>query len=857
MKRLILIFACAAAALFGQTTNYPTALDTSVSLFVLSDNVQTTLSAAVTSGATTLPVTSSTGFLVNQIATICETITSTGKCTSYEHMFVTAVPDATSLTVTRAFAGTSAVAHARLKLVTILIDAAHQKVLKDAVIAIETALGPNPVTLKGAATYNWSQTVTQTVNAVSSNVITITCPAGLTTANANNGFYFHLSGGTGSPTAEDDLITATTCATAGSSGTITFTSVLARTGSWTAASSYGGAIEAAYAIGSTGGTVFYSPGTVINTAAATIPYSNVRFTCMGPIDACTVQMPNSGTFPSMFIATSINRVSFEGLKFDGNFINTLAAYQIGVNATTVSGLEVKDSHFVRWGFLGAPVFTGGGSGYYDSAALKCATCTQARIHHNRFQSNWVGDIVGSGNGADIHDNQHGTPLLTEVGTVANYWDTMAGGLASVSWSNSDAVQIHDNQTWGANRFWTSTWGIGNPILANKLTHSIISGNTVTGMTPLPGVCTISGTGVTCTQAIFNSSLDVGMGFECESTVGTISRITAVGSTTTATLTSGPGNQTGSRCRMAIAGDLIQSNGLTDFRIVNNVLTRGGDMGLDVNMYWDGNPANNVPAQRGVVSGNVVNDNQVCGINLALGQVNYVTFSGNVTMNNNRHGSVTAGGRGGFCLNPTPDNVLYYTQAYLNFIGNIVIDTASTQTYGFDVETASFAGGYIGLNQFSGNLWSGGTAFSNVPVDQSLPQLTVQPGGVVAGFLASSPGLPDTDATAGLITYTAAQMVERTLIRAPAGNVNDVTATAALLVARLGLGQAILGTHFDFTLQNTSGGANTVTITAGASVTLSGTMTIAQNFQRTLRCYVTNAAVGAETVTCYNQGSSAL
>lgn len=853
MKLLSLLIISLAA--FGQTANYPATLDSNSSLFVTADNVQTSLTAAMTAGATSVTVSSTTGFTANMIATICDVQTTSGKCTTFEHMFITAVTDGTHLAVTRGFAGTTGIAHTSGKFVSVLIDAAHQKTLKDAVLALETALGANPTVLVGAASFNWSQTITQTVTALSSNTITLTpCPLGFTSAIPNNGFYFHLSGGTGSPAAEDDLITATTCTSGATTGTITFTSVAARSGSWTAASSYGGNAEAAYTLPN-GGVVFNSAGTITFTASLTVPYSHLWFTCLGSTGACTIKMPNSGTFTELFNVTTVGRVRFENLKFDGNFINTSAVAQRAIYAVNSPNLNVINNHFVNFGYVGAPAFDG--TKYGNSAAMKCSNCVNARIADNRFNSDWVQDIVGTGDGADIRNNRCGTPKLTDVGTNVNYWDTQAGGLACVDWANSDEVKIVGNQVWGTNRFYTPSFAEGNPILATLLTHSLIDANTVTGMTPVPGTCTISGTGVTCTKGIFDAALDVGAGFECETTVGTISRITAVGSTTTATLTAGPGNQTASRCRMQIAGDLIQTNGLTDFRITNNSLTRSADMGLDVNMYWDGTPADNVPAQRGIVTGNLITDGMVCGLNFALGQVNYVTITGNTMMNNHRGTNSNPGGRGGICLSPTPDNVNYYTQSYLNFTGNSMIDTASTQTYGVDVETTSFAGGYVGINIFADNLWSGGTAFSNVPLAQSMPQTTAQGGGVAAGFLVSSPGLPNSDATATLITYTAAQMVDQVLIRTPSGGVSDVTATAALLVAQLGKGQAILGSKFSFTLRNTSGGANTVTITAGSGVTLSGTMTIAQNFQRTLTCFVTNAAASAEAVTCYSGITGAL
>lgn len=179
-----------AAALGAQTTNYPGALDTNSSLFVTADSTQSQLTVAMQIADVTATVSSSTGFVANMIVTICDTITSTGKCTVYEHMLVTGVAG-NVLTVTRGFAGTAARTHANGKLITSLIDSAHQKVLKDAVIQIETLLGVNGANIPAlslplypSATYNYSKTVgsgvTGDLSVAGSNLLTFaTCPLGL------------------------------------------------------------------------------------------------------------------------------------------------------------------------------------------------------------------------------------------------------------------------------------------------------------------------------------------------------------------------------------------------------------------------------------------------------------------------------------------------------------------------------------------------------------------------------------------------------------------------------------------------------------------------------------------------------
>lgn len=153
MKRLFFLILLAAAA-FGQTTNYPGSFDTDASLYVTADNQQSYLTVAMGTGDSVAVVASGAGFAVNQIATVCDTQQNggpmNGKCTAWEHMKITAV-NGNQLTVTRGVNGTSARAHAANRPVSVPITSGHQKVAKDAIIAIETAIGLNPVSSGASA----------------------------------------------------------------------------------------------------------------------------------------------------------------------------------------------------------------------------------------------------------------------------------------------------------------------------------------------------------------------------------------------------------------------------------------------------------------------------------------------------------------------------------------------------------------------------------------------------------------------------------------------------------------------------------------------------------------------------------
>jgi len=109
------------------------------------------------------------------------------------------------------------------------------------------------------------------------------------------------------------------------------------------------------------------------------------------------------------------------------------------------------------------------------------------------------------------------------------------------------------------------------------------------------------------------------------------------------------------------------------------------------------------------------------------------------------------------------------------------------------------------------------------------------------------------ATAGAATYTAAQLLGGLLLRDPAGaSRSDVTPTAALLVAAIP--GAVVGQSFEFQITNTADAAETITVTAGAGATLSGTMTVAQNASRRFLVVLTNVTAAAEAYTAYSVGS---
>jgi len=106
-------------------------------------------------------------------------------------------------------------------------------------------------------------------------------------------------------------------------------------------------------------------------------------------------------------------------------------------------------------------------------------------------------------------------------------------------------------------------------------------------------------------------------------------------------------------------------------------------------------------------------------------------------------------------------------------------------------------------------------------------------------------------TASDVTYTAAQLKTGLILRDPNGGARaDLFPTAASLLTAVP--SAVAGTSFIVTIRNTADASETITMTTNTGLTLSGTMTIAQNAQKDF--LVTFTDVGTAAVTIYSMGS---
>lgn len=116
-----------------------------------------------------------------------------------------------------------------------------------------------------------------------------------------------------------------------------------------------------------------------------------------------------------------------------------------------------------------------------------------------------------------------------------------------------------------------------------------------------------------------------------------------------------------------------------------------------------------------------------------------------------------------------------------------------------------------------------------------------------GALPLVPGAENTVSVTG--TLTAAQLLAGFINSAPAAGITLTLPTAANMVA--GWPGAKVGDRFSAIIENTSGGANAITLAAGGA-TLRGGTSVAQNKSATLTGVLTNVGSGTEAYTVYSQ-----
>jgi hypothetical protein len=509
MKLVGLILVAGAA--LAQTTRYPGALDTDSSLFVVSDNVQTTLNAAMSTSDTAAVLASATGFVPNMIATICDTTTNTGKCTAWEHMLVTAV-SGNVLTVTRGFAGTSARTHSSGRLVSVLIDSAHQKVLKDSVIAIENALGPNLSKIPAAFPVVSSSSYVFSPQSCSSGAMCITGgPSGMSLVAGNNtltmqpvpsgvngtdkSHYLYVSGGTG--TAEACLVTGGSGTSGQPSGTIIVNCANTHSGAWTIQTATCGIQEAMQTVNTAGGGQVAAPVGVCLQYAAVRIFSNSTLMGAGRGGTILRIAPNAlvagnvwllnSAHPGIYaqvIFDTVSHATVRSLTVDMNGANQGAIASYGIESgdssyITINDVEVLSNTSVggwRIGFIGPPatnfqnqvtnsIMIGTGTGTCGGGVF-----VQGKQH--LVQGNFASNLCDDG---FVANDLPTTNILFDSNTVVS-----SVGPVGFHAESSSNVRFMNNT---CNAGYTFCYSVDDPGTGGNLVHDVeFIGNTAMGAT---------------------------------------------------------------------------------------------------------------------------------------------------------------------------------------------------------------------------------------------------------------------------------------------------------------------------------------------------------------------------------------
>lgn len=354
MKRIVyaLISAGVLSQAWAQTASFPTAVVTDSQLKIARNRVQTTLTSAITSGATTIPVASSTGIVANMLMTV-----------DAEIINIVSVAG-NNLTVTRGFDGTTAVAHTGGRLVSNFISSHYHNAMAAEVKAIEQALGPglSNVTSGSAGyllstNYDFSPVAPggSLTGGIANTTNSIACPPGVNGADYRHQIFVY--DGVGAPgTNEAVTITGGSCV-AGGNGTLQFTPVNNHSGTWKIRSVMVGVPEAIQAA-CTAQALYWGNAAVMIPAGVYTSYGTTQFyMCQGVNQNVTVAGVGDGAVTiyrdSSFVSGDVFKMGGVGLSPGAKYIlrdmnlpspqdlNVTSGAQLAVYSNSVVG-EIRN-----------------------------------------------------------------------------------------------------------------------------------------------------------------------------------------------------------------------------------------------------------------------------------------------------------------------------------------------------------------------------------------------------------------------------------------------------------------------------------------------------------------------------------
>lgn len=202
-------------------------------------------------------------------------------------------------------------------------------------------------------------------------------------------------------------------------------------------------------------------------------------------------------------------------------------------------------------------------------------------------------------------------------------------------------------------------------------------------------------------------------------------------------------------------------------------------------------------------------------------------------------------------------VVSLLSALINQGSRIAIIVSSTLSDSSSNESIKTVATGSAVNEFTvTNAATGASPIFGASGDDTHVGMLLAPKGT-AGIIADGPfaskRVVATITTAGAGTYSAANIAGGIILRDPAGaSRTDTTGTAAAILAQF-LG-AKVGSSFFVLVRNDADAAETITVSGGSGVTISGTATIAQNNSKLFMGVFTNVGSGTEALTLYSVGT---
>lgn len=359
-------------------------------------------------------------------------------------------------------------------------------------------------------TLNWSQSPTSPATlAVSANVVTITCPKGLTTTAVGKDFHVYVAG-TGTP--EWPLVTATSCAGDGTTGTVTFTAANTHSAGYTVGTASSGLKEASeystflntgsIAPANRGGVVEIDPSATLNI------YGNLNIEAYNQIirfNGATVSInvpfsttttPDNLTTFNCGLTIGTNTSSGGGAS-GGNRIFGLTGLRANVPAAAGFCLSSQNTYVDEVGML-APATASGNYFEHVLIGYKDEGAVIGRVQKEQ---------VGTGNfictATDCPSFLYGFPGISSpaIFHILDMNVTFINDANGVDWQSANTLMIDHLIIQNPAQF----YGKSNSGFVNNM-------NVIIGSTYFEGACSANPTGLGCMGWNFQSGISkIGLG----------------------------------------------------------------------------------------------------------------------------------------------------------------------------------------------------------------------------------------------------------------------------------------------------------------------------------------------------------